>query len=92
MEHSLGEIFEYYFRKRSTPVRRKEKRRQYYRKRKTNFPKIKARKGYVRFKLPGTNRYVLLRQTFKQRQAKRKLGRALGKASYLRKNRPRVRY
>jgi hypothetical protein len=92
MEHSLGEIFEYYFRKRSTPTRRKEKRRQYYRKRKTNFPKIKARKGYVRFKLPGSNRYVLLRQTAKQREAKRKLGRALGKASYLRKNRPRVRY
>ena len=92
MEQSLGEIFEYYFIKKTTPVRRKEKRRQYYRKRKTNFPKIKARKGYIRFRMPGSNRYVLLRQTAKQREAKRKLGKALGKATYLRRNRTRVRY
>lgn len=92
MEQSLGEIFEYYFRKRTTPVRRKEKRRIYYRGKKTNFPRIKARRGYVRFRIPGTNRYVLLRQTAKQREAKRKLGKALGKAKYLRKNRVRVRF
>jgi hypothetical protein len=90
MEQSLGEIFEIYFKKRTTPVRRKEKRRQYYRGKKTNFPRIKARHGYVRFKLPGTNRYILLRQTAKQRQAKHRLGIALGKAKYLRRNRPKV--
>lgn len=90
MEQSLGEIFEYYFRKRTTPVRRREKRRQFYRAKKTNFPKIKARKGYVRFKMPGSNRYVLLRQTTKQREAKRRIGKALGHSVYLRKNRTRI--
>jgi len=92
MEQSLGEIFEYYFKKRTTPQRRKEKRRAYYRGRKTNFARIKARKGYVRFRMPGTNRYVLLRQTARQRDVKRRVGKVLGKSKYLRKNRPRVRF
>lgn len=86
MEHSLGEIFEYYFRKRTKSQKIKERRRQYYRARKTNFPKIKAKKGYFRFKMPGTNRYVLFRQTSSQRYAKHKLGKALGKATHLRRN------
>lgn len=92
MEQSLGEIFEYYFKKRTTPVRRREKRRIYYRGRKTNFPRIKPRHGYVRFKMPGSNRYVLMRQTAKQRDAKRRLGKALGRATYLRKNRSRIKF
>lgn len=92
MEQSLGEIFEYYFKKRTTPVRRKEKRRAYYRGRKTNFSRIKPRKGYVRFKVPGSSRYILLRQTARQRDIKRRVGKALGKSKYLRRNRPRVRF
>lgn len=89
MEQSLGEIFEYYFKKRTSPVKRREMRRKYYRNRRTNFSRLDPKKGYIRFKIPGTNRYIRVRQTSAQRAAKRKLGRALGKATYLRKNRTR---
>lgn len=86
MEHSLGEIFEYYFRKKTKRQKIKERRRKYYRARRTNFSRIKPKRGYIRFRKPGTNRYVLLRQTAPQRYTKHRLGLALGKATYLRKN------
>lgn len=91
MEQSLGEIFETYFKKRTNRAKRREGIRKYYRGKKTNFSRIKAKKGYIRFKIPGTSRYILLRQTAEQRMAKRRTGKMLGKATYLRRKGPRRR-
>jgi hypothetical protein len=91
MENSLGYIFEFFFKKRTKRQKVKERRRQFYRSRKTNFPRIKPKKGYVRLRIPRTNRYVLFRQTSSQKYAKHRLGKALGKATYLRKNPLRMR-
>jgi hypothetical protein len=91
MENSLGQIFEFFFKKRTKRQKIKERRRQYYRYKRTNFSRIKSRRGYIRFRLPKTNRYVLVRQTYDQRMAKMKLGRALGKKVSLRKNPLRMR-
>jgi hypothetical protein len=88
MEESanLGEIFEFFFFKRSVPARRKLFFKNLRRNRRTNFLKVKKIKGYLRLRIPDTNRYIRVRQTPAQRLAKKKLGRALGKATYLRKS------
>ena len=84
--NNLGQIFEYYFKKRPYVIRKYDFLRKLRRNRRTNFNRIKKVKGYTRFKIPNTNRYIRVIQSSKQKVTKRLVGRALGKASFLRKN------
>ena len=85
-KNNLGQIFEYYFKKRPYVIRKFNFLKNLRRNRITNFNRIKKIKGYTRFKIPNTNRYIRVIQTAKQKSVKKLVGRALGKASFLRKN------
>jgi hypothetical protein len=50
----------------------------------SNWGSTKAREGYKRVKIPGTKRYVLVKQSAMERITKRKVGHGLGVRKELR--------
>lgn len=51
----------------------------------TNWKSLRAKKGYKRYKLPGTKRYVIMRLNISEKSSKKIMGRKLGLAKHLRK-------
>jgi hypothetical protein len=51
----------------------------------TNWNSLKPKSGFKRYKVPGTKRYLLVRQSVTEKSTKRIIGRKLGKSSFLRK-------
>jgi hypothetical protein len=44
----------------------------------TNWNSTRAREGYKRVKIPGTKRYILVKQSAMERVSKKKIGHGLG--------------
>lgn len=49
----------------------------------TNWKFLQPREGYLRFKIPGTKRYILKRMSPTQKIVKKQIGRGLGIRSHL---------
>lgn len=78
----LFESFKGYFHKRTASEKRKIKRALRRAHRGTNFNRVKPKKGYLRVKV-GDKRYILKRQTPKQKITKHMIGKKLGKQTNL---------
>ena len=69
---------ELYFQKWNFSEKRDKKKRTKARRRGTNFKQLKAKKGYKRIKLSGTNRYVRVPMTANEKMKRKVVGRKLG--------------
>jgi hypothetical protein len=76
-------IQEVVFQKQSSIEKRLRKKALRRAHRGTNWKFLEPREGYLRFKIPGTKRYVLKRMSPTQRVTKKQIGRGLGIRSHL---------
>lgn len=80
---NLGEFFEFSFHKWNS-FEKKMKKKSIARAHKgTNWKQLKAKVGYKRVKMPGTKRYLLVRQSPTEKIVRSQIGKQLGRHSHM---------
>ena len=85
LNNKLTNYLEYEFRKWSQSDRRQRKKAIRRAHRGTNWKLIKPKRNFKRFRIKGTDRYVLRMMSPTERQTKKRIGRTLGRRKDLRK-------
>jgi hypothetical protein len=85
LNDKLTNYMEYEFRKWSQENRKKRKKAIRRAHRGTNWKQLKPKRNYKRFRIKGTDRYILRMMSPTERQTKKRIGRTLGRRKDLRK-------
>lgn len=85
MNEQLHNYLEYEFRKWSQTDKRLKKKAIRRAHRGTNWKHVKPKRNFKRFRIKGTDRYVLRMMSPTERQMKKRIGRTLGRRKDLRK-------